>query len=82
MRPNSSALWLPDVGIISVVTIAIELSGPQEALLRQRAQALGLAPEELAKVAVTDLLEAADESFEDKLQHVLKKNEELYRRLG
>jgi hypothetical protein len=64
------------------VKIAIELSDPQESRLRERAKALGVAPEELAKAAVEDLLETPDEEFASAADHVLKKNAELYRRLA
>ena len=62
--------------------IAIELSGPQESQLRERAKALGVAPEELARAAVADLLTQSDEDFRTAAEHVLQKNAELYRRLA
>ncbi len=62
--------------------IAIDLSEPQEAQLRERAKALGIAPEELARVAVADLLTQPDEAFASAADRVLRKNAELYRRLA
>jgi len=62
--------------------IAIELSPPQEAQLRDRARELGVAPEELARAAVADLLANVDEDFKAAAEHVLRKNAELYSRLA
>lgn len=46
------------------------------------AERLGLTPEELARAAVADLLASVGEDFEVAAGRVLKKNEELYRRLA
>ena len=62
--------------------IAIELSPPQEAQLRDRARALGVAPEDLARAAVADLLTQVDEDFKSAAERVLRKNAELYSRLA
>jgi len=50
--------------------------------LRQEAERLGLAPEDLARAAVADLLGTRDEDFEAAAKRVLQKNEELYRRFA
>ena len=62
--------------------IAIEISAAQAETLRERAERLGLQPEELARAAVADLLTSADEDFEAAATHVLEKNAELYDRLS
>lgn len=62
--------------------IAFELSEPQETRLTERAKALGVAPEELARAAVCDLLDSEDSAFEQAISHVLDKNKDLYTRLG
>jgi hypothetical protein len=62
--------------------VAIELSQPQADRLREEAERLGVAPEELARAAVSDLLTAQREDFRAAATHVLGKNEELYRRLA
>jgi hypothetical protein len=41
-----------------------------------------VAPEELARAAVADLLSAQREDFRTAANYVLRKNEELYRRLA
>jgi hypothetical protein len=64
------------------VKIAIDLSEPQESQLRERAKALGVAPEELARAAVADLLGQSDEDFNAAAERVIRKNAELYRRLA
>ena len=68
--------------IVSNVTISIDLSELQEEELRQRAKSLGIAPEELAKAAIADLLANQADDFEQAAERVLRKNEELYRRLA
>jgi hypothetical protein len=62
--------------------LTVDLSPTQAERLRQEAQRLGLAPEELARAAIADLLATPDEEFKRAAERVLRKNEELYRRLG
>lgn len=60
----------------------IELSPIQADRLREEAERLRVTPEELARAAVTDLLSEPDESFNIAAERVLRKNDELYRRLA
>ena len=62
--------------------ITIDLSPAQTERLRQEAERLGLAPEDLARAAVADLLATTGEEFNSAAERVLRKNEELYRRLA
>ena len=62
--------------------LSIDLSPAQAERLRLEAERLGLTPEDLARAAVTDLLARAGADFEAAAERVLKKNEELYRRLA
>ncbi len=62
--------------------VAIDLSELQADRLREEAARLGVAPAELARAAVADLLTAQREDFREAAEHVLRKNEELYRRLA
>jgi len=64
------------------MTLSIDLSVAQAERLRAEAERLGLTPEELARAAVADLLASVGEDFEAAAERVLKKNEELYRRLA
>ncbi len=43
---------------------------------------LGLAPEELARAALTDLLGTGDAEFQAVAARIVEKNRELYRRLA
>ncbi len=61
--------------------LAIELSAEEAERLQQEALRLGLEPEELAHAAVADLLSRADEDFRAAAERVLRKNDDLYRRL-
>ena len=62
--------------------LSIDLSPAQAERLRFEAQRLGLTPEDLARAAIADLLATAAEDFKVAADRVVKKNEELYRRLA
>jgi hypothetical protein len=62
--------------------LAIELPPAQAERLQQEAQRLGVAPDELAKAALADLLAASDDEFDTAARRVLERNRELYRRLA
>jgi hypothetical protein len=63
------------------VRISVELSEQQAERLRSAAERLGVRPEDLARAGVIDLLTQPGEDFQRAAEHVLRKNEELYRRL-
>lgn len=65
-----------------MATFTITLPDDRAQRLREKADRLGVTPEELARVGVDDLLAQPDEAFERAVEHVLKKNAELYRRLA
>jgi hypothetical protein len=62
--------------------LSIDLSPAQAEQLRLEAERFGLTPEDLARAAIADLLTSAGEDFKAAAERVLKKNEELYRRLA
>ena len=62
--------------------LAIDLSPAQAERLRREAERLGLTPEDLARAAIADLLATPDDEFRIATERVLRKNEELYRRLA
>jgi hypothetical protein len=62
--------------------LTIDLSPAQADRLRLAAERLGIAPEDLARAAIADLLVAPDDGFQAAAERVLRKNEELYRRLA
>jgi hypothetical protein len=62
--------------------LAVELSPAQAERLRLAAERLGRTPEELARAAIADLLATPDDEFKIATDRVLRKNEELYRRLA
>jgi hypothetical protein len=62
--------------------LSIDLSPAQIERLRVEAERLGLTPEDLARATITDLLASTGEDFTAAAERVLKKNEELYRRLA
>jgi hypothetical protein len=62
--------------------LAIELPPAQADKLRAEAERLGLAPEELARAALSDLLSTPDPEFQDVARRVVTKNKDLYKRLA
>jgi hypothetical protein len=62
--------------------LSIELDESQGTRLREEAARLGVEPAALARAALVDLLRGEDEAFQKAAEHVLRKNEELYRRLA
>lgn len=96
VRPSDASTWrsLPQrCALLSVATdrphgarytrrVELELSPSVMEQLNERAKSLGIRPEELARAAVTDLVSRPAEDFESAAEHILKKNAELYRRLG
>lgn len=62
--------------------VAFDLPPAQAERLLQEAERLGLKPADLAHTAVADLLATRDEDFQAAAERVLRKNEELHRRLA
>ncbi len=62
--------------------LTIDLSPAQAEQLRHEAERLGLAPEDLARAAIADLLATPGDDFKSAAERVLRKNKELYRRLA
>ena len=62
--------------------LSIDLSPAQADRLIEEAKRVGLTAEQLAHAAVVDLLDQPESEFQAAVDLVLKKNEELYRRLG
>ena len=62
--------------------LAFELPPAQADKLREAARRLGLAPEDLARAALADLLGTPDAEFRAAAARILQKNQELYRRLA
>jgi hypothetical protein len=62
--------------------LTVDLSPAQAERLRREAERLGLTPEDLARAAIADLLATPGDEFTAAAERVLRKNEELYRRLA
>ena len=62
--------------------LAIELPAAHADRLRSEAARLGLSPEDFARAALSDFLSTPDAEFEKAAQRVLKKNDDLYKRLA
>lgn len=63
---------------------SITINLPEEHLsrLREVAARLGVAPEDLARMSIEELLARPEETFERAADYALRKNAELYRRLA
>jgi len=62
--------------------LAIELPAAQADKLREEATRLGISPEDYARAVLADLLGGSEETFRCAAERVLRKNQELYRRLA
>lgn len=62
--------------------ITISLSDDRLQQLREIAARFGVAPEELVRVSVEELLARPEEEFRQALEYVLRKNADLYRQLA
>ena len=65
-----------------VMKVVFELTPGQAEKLRVEAERLGVTPDQLAQAAITDLLSTPDDAFRSASERVIRKNEELYRRLA
>ena len=64
-----------------MTNLTVSISDDRFAKLKEVAVKLGVTPEELAVASIEDLLARPEDSFEEAVEYVLKKNAELYRRL-
>ncbi len=63
-------------------SITITLPDDRLRALRQLSQQLNIAPEELVKVSIEDLLSRPEDAFQRAMAYVLDKNRELHQRLA
>ena len=62
--------------------MTIDLSNKQVKQFQQLAESLSISPQELVRAAIDDFLLRQAEDFSQAARYVLKKNEELYKRLS
>lgn len=65
-----------------MTNLTIDLPIEQFEKLEQLAGQYQVAPEELVRLSVEELLDRSKEDFERALAHILQKNAELYRQLA
>jgi len=65
-----------------MITITVSISDDRMQKLRERASHYHVAPEELVRVSLDDLLARSEEDFRQAVEYVLNKNTELYQRLA
>jgi len=69
-------------GASEMVTYTISLSEKQSQQLREIADQYHIAPEELVRASIEDLLSRPQNDFQMAIEYVLEKNAELYKRLA
>ena len=65
-----------------MTTLTLSLSEDRLQQLKERATRLHIAPEELVRASIEELLTRPDEEFQRALTYVLNTHAELYRRLA
>jgi hypothetical protein len=65
-----------------MVTITVTLSEDHLQKLNELAKQFRVAPEELLRVSVEELIARPQADFQKALEYVLEKNKELYKRLA
>lgn len=63
-------------------TVTLQLEDNKADALREKAQRLGLEPEQLLAATIDDLIGQPDSDFDEAAKRVLAKNQELYQRLA
>jgi hypothetical protein len=70
------------VECVIMETITVKLDDSKAALLREKAKKFGLLPDQFVTVSIEDLIARPESDFEEAMQKVLSRNEELYKRLA
>ena len=65
-----------------MTTMTLQLDDAKADALRQKAQRVGLEPEQFLRASVDDLIAQPDVDFDQAAKRALAKNRELYRRLA
>jgi hypothetical protein len=65
-----------------MASFQVDLSERRFAKLQEMASCLGVSPEELLRVSVEEFLDRPKDEFLQVVNRVMKKNEELYKRLS
>ena len=65
-----------------MTSITISIPDDRMDRLREKANRLRVAPEELVRAGLEDVLARPEEDLKQALEHVLNKNVELYQRLA
>jgi predicted transcriptional regulator len=65
-----------------MVTITVTLTDDRLQKLQELAEQFRIAPEELVRISVEELIARPQADFQKALDYVLEKNKELYKRLS
>lgn len=65
-----------------MTTMTLQLDDAKADALREKAQRMGLEPEQFLRASVDDLIAQPDADFDQAAERILSKNRELYRRLA
>lgn len=62
--------------------ITVGLSDESMRKLKELSERFNIAPEDLARVSIEELLNEPEDEFVEAARHILEKNKELYKRLA
>ena len=65
-----------------MTTITVQLDDSKAALLREKAEKIGITIDQFVTSSIEDLLAQPEPQFEAAMRRVLSKNKELYERLA
>ncbi|SLM32102.1 conserved hypothetical protein [Desulfamplus magnetovallimortis] len=65
-----------------MATITVEIDDSKADILKEKAQKLGLLPDQFVAASIEDLISIPEPEFNKALEKVLRKNKELYKRLA
>lgn len=65
-----------------MATITVDLPKERVRKLKELVAHYGVSPEELVRLSIEDMLEQPEGKFQKAVDYVLKKNDELYKRLA
>jgi hypothetical protein len=65
-----------------MTTMTLQLDDAKAEAFREKAHRIGREPGQLLAEFIDDLINQPNPDFEEAVEHVLKKNRELYRRLA
>ena len=67
---------------VGMSTLKIELTDDRLRALKMLSMRLNISPEELVRLSIEEILTRPDDTFQQVMEYVLDKNDDLYQRLA